>query len=76
MKSISAVGALVLCAALSLGCETMVATARRFPVPGGGGEGITEEELHAEVLGGANRFGAEVSAMAARIGAKRGSSSA
>jgi hypothetical protein len=67
MKPISVASALLLCAALTLGCQTVVSTFRSLPVPGMSEGRITEEELHEEVLGAAARFSAGVSAAADAI---------
>jgi hypothetical protein len=60
----------LLCTAvLCLGCETVVSGFRKIPMIGtvGTSGGITEEELHLEVLGAANRFSVGVSAAADSI---------
>jgi len=61
MKPIRGASALFVCAALTLGCESMMSTVRSLPVPGRS-DRITEEELHNEVLAAANRFSAGISA--------------
>jgi hypothetical protein len=67
MKRNYAASALFLCAALSLGCGTVASTVASLSVPGMSGR-ITEEELHDEVLGAANRLGSRVSEAADAIG--------
>ncbi|HKC51417.1 MAG TPA: hypothetical protein VKF60_11540 [Myxococcota bacterium] len=66
MKSICAAGALMLCAGISLGCQTMLSTARSLGAPAAS-QAVTEEEVHVEVLAAANRFSAAVSTAADAI---------
>jgi len=67
MMRISVASALAVCAALTLGCQTMMSTVRSLPVPGMSDERITEEELHGEVSALASRFSAGISTAANAI---------